>query len=35
VSFGSDAVITRGEHGVRFFAGFRSDPFFFDLLGFS
>jgi hypothetical protein len=34
VSFGSDAVITNGEHGVRFFAGFRSDPFFFDLLGF-
>jgi hypothetical protein len=34
VSFGSDAVITRGEHDVRFFAGFRSDPFFFDLLGF-
>jgi hypothetical protein len=34
VSFGSQAHITRGEHGVRFFAGFRSDPFFFDLLGF-
>jgi hypothetical protein len=34
VSFGSEAVITRGEDGVRFFAGFRSDPFFFDLLGF-
>ena len=34
VSFGSDALITHGEHGVRFFAGFRSDPFFFDLVGF-
>jgi hypothetical protein len=34
VSFGSNALITRGEHGVQFFAGFRSDPFFFDLLGF-
>jgi len=34
VSFGSDAVITHSEHDVRFFAGFRSDPFFFDLLGF-
>jgi len=34
VSFGSEARITHGEHGVRFFAGFRSDPFFFDLLGF-
>jgi Domain of unknown function (DUF4331) len=33
VSFGSDALITRG-HDVQFFAGFRSDPFFFDLLGF-
>lgn len=34
VSFGSEALITHGKHGVRFFAGFRSDPFFFDLLGF-
>lgn len=34
VSFDSDAQITEGEDEVRFFAGFRSDPFFFDLLGF-
>ncbi len=36
VSFGSDAIVSNGpDHtGVRFFAGFRSDPFFFDLLGF-
>ncbi len=36
VSFGSEAIISNGpDHtGVRFFAGFRSDPFFFDLLGF-
>jgi len=34
VSFGLDAVVTKGEDGVQFFAGFRSDPFFFDLLGF-
>src|SRR5438876_22005 len=34
VSFDADALITKGEEGVRFFAGFRSDPFFFDLLGF-
>src|SRR5579864_4421604 len=34
VSFGVDAKITGGEDGVRFYAGFRSDPFFFDLLGF-
>src|SRR6266849_10213958 len=34
VSFGSEAHITHGRHGVRFFAGFRSDPFFFDLIGF-
>ncbi len=33
VSFGKDPQITeRGEY--RFFAGLRSDPFFFDLLGF-
>jgi hypothetical protein len=34
VSFDSTARITEGEDGVRFFAGIRSDPFFFDLLGF-
>ena len=36
VSFGSEAIISNGpDHtGVRFFAGFRSDPFFFDLVGF-
>ncbi len=34
VSFGSDALITEGHDGVRFFAGLRSDPFFFDLTGF-
>ncbi len=34
VSFGSKAKVSEGTHGVRFFAGFRSDPFFFDLLGF-
>ena len=34
VSFDSHAQITEGEDGVRFFSGFRSDPFFFDLLGF-
>ena len=36
VSFGSDAIVSGGVDGtgVRFFAGFRSDPFFFDLLGF-
>ncbi len=34
VSFGSNAQITEGEDDVRFFAGIRSDPFFFDLLGF-
>lgn len=34
VSFGSDAIISHGRDGVRFFAGIRSDPFFFDLLGF-
>jgi Domain of unknown function (DUF4331) len=33
VSFGPEAVITsRGDY--RFYAGLRSDPFFFDLLGF-
>ena len=34
VSFGSRAIVTDGQEGVRFFAGFRSDPFFFDLKGF-
>jgi hypothetical protein len=34
VSFDSEAHITHGRDGVRFYAGFRSDPFFFDLLGF-
>lgn len=34
VSFGTEALVARGAHDVQFFAGFRSDPFFFDLLGF-
>jgi Domain of unknown function (DUF4331) len=36
VSFGSNAIVSNGVggNGVKFFAGFRSDPFFFDLLGF-
>jgi hypothetical protein len=36
VSFGSEAIVSDGVDGtgVPFFAGFRSDPFFFDLLGF-
>ncbi|TMK84944.1 MAG: DUF4331 domain-containing protein, partial [Actinobacteria bacterium] len=33
VSFGSKAVVTESDP-YRFFAGIRSDPFFFDLLGF-
>jgi hypothetical protein len=33
VSFGSDAIVTKSG-AFRFFAGIRSDPFFFDLLGF-
>ena len=33
VSFGSDPIVTEAD-GYRFFAGLRSDPFFFDLLGF-
>jgi hypothetical protein len=33
VSFGQDAIVTSHD-GYRFFAGFRSDPFFFDLLAF-
>jgi uncharacterized protein DUF4331 len=35
VSFGAEPYITAGNFGVRFFAGLRSDPFFFDLLAFS
>jgi hypothetical protein len=34
VSFDPDPIVTKGHHGVRFFAGIRSDPFFFDLIGF-
>ncbi len=34
VSFGSEAVITHARDDVQFYAGLRSDPFFFDLLGF-
>jgi hypothetical protein len=34
VSFDSHAIVTGGRHTVKFFAGLRSDPFFFDLLGF-
>jgi hypothetical protein len=34
VSFGSAPKVTNGKEGTRFFAGIRSDPFFFDLLGF-
>jgi hypothetical protein len=33
VSFGSDPVVTKRDQ-FQFFAGLRSDPFFFDLLGF-
>jgi hypothetical protein len=31
VSFGATPLVTEGPGGVRFFAGLRSDPFFFDL----
>jgi hypothetical protein len=34
VSFGASAIVTRGRADVKFFAGLRSDPFFFDLVGF-
>jgi hypothetical protein len=34
VSFGPEPLITRGDDDMQFFAGLRSDPFFFDLLGF-
>jgi hypothetical protein len=33
VSFGSKAIVTKQGH-YKFFAGLRSDPFFFDLVGF-
>jgi hypothetical protein len=34
VSFDGTAVVTDGANGVRFFAGLRSDPFFFDTVAF-
>jgi len=34
VSFGAEAIVTKGREDVSFFAGLRSDPFFFDLAGF-
>jgi Domain of unknown function (DUF4331) len=34
VSLTSEVHITRGHEDTRFYAGFRSDPFFFDLMGF-
>ncbi len=34
VSFDGHAIVTGGRHTAKFFAGLRSDPFFFDLLGF-
>src|SRR5437868_467116 len=34
VSLTPDAHVTQGHEGTQFFAGFRSDPFFFDLAGF-
>jgi hypothetical protein len=34
VSFDGKAQVTGGRRTVKFFAGLRSDPFFFDLLGF-
>jgi len=34
VSLTPEAHITQGHEGTQFFAGFRSDPFFFDLAGF-
>jgi hypothetical protein len=33
-SFGSEPIITEGVDGVRFFAGLRSDPLFFDMLSY-
>jgi hypothetical protein len=32
--FGKNAVVNTGPSGIRFFAGRRDDPFFFDLVGF-
>jgi len=32
--FGKNAVVNIGPSGIRFFAGRRDDPFFFDLVGF-
>src|SRR5437016_5618524 len=34
VSFGAETRITQGHEGTQFYAGLRSDPFFFDLAGF-
>jgi hypothetical protein len=34
VSLTPEAHVTKGHEGAQFFAGFRSDPFFFDLVGF-
>jgi hypothetical protein len=34
VSLTAEAHIVQGHEGTQFFAGFRSDPFFFDLMGF-
>jgi Domain of unknown function (DUF4331) len=34
VSLTPEAHITHGHEGTQFFAGYRSDPFFFDLMGF-
>lgn len=34
VSLTPEAHITHGHENTRFYAGFRSDPFFFDLMGF-
>lgn len=34
VSFTPEAHITHGHQSTQFYAGFRSDPFFFDLMGF-
>ncbi|MEP6893268.1 MAG: DUF4331 family protein, partial [Gaiellaceae bacterium] len=32
--FGKSAVVNNGPSGIKFFAGRRDDPFFFDLIGF-
>ena len=34
VSLTPELTLPRGHQGAQFFAGIRSDPFFFDLLGF-